>query len=71
MIGLSLTFFVNQDEYVGDLADSAGLRLVVHDQSAMPLPEYQSLAISPGMVTYVGVSKVRLVELSYEATFFN
>ena len=57
--GLSLTFFVNQDEYVGTVADSAGLRVVVHDQSQMPFPEYESLAVGPGQATYIGVTMVR------------
>ena len=57
-----MTFFLNQDEYVAELAEGAGLRLLVHDQSEMPLPELDSLAISPGALTYIGASLVRPIQ---------
>jgi len=41
--GLSLTFNVDQDEYIGELAESAGLRVVVHDQKRMPFPEDEGM----------------------------
>jgi len=58
MTGLSLTFNVDQDDYIGDMADGAGLRVVVHDQSQMPFPEYSGIAVNPGQLTYIGASMV-------------
>jgi len=56
--GLSVTFNTDQDEYVGDLTDGAGIRVVVHNQTDMPFPEDESVAVSPGTLTYIGASLV-------------
>ena len=53
-------FNTDQDEYVGDLTEGAGIRVVVHNQTEMPFPEDQSIAVSPGTLTYIGASLVSL-----------
>ncbi len=56
--GLQLIFNIDQDEYVGELAESAGVRVVLHPRHRMPFPEDEGLSISPGELTYVGVKLV-------------
>lgn len=56
--GLSLTFNTDQDEYIGNLAESVGVRVVVHSQSRMPFPEDEGIAAGTGMYTFIGITKV-------------
>ena len=56
--GLSVVFNTDQDRYVGDLTDGAGIRVVVHNQTDMPFPDVDSVAVSPGTLTYIGASLV-------------
>jgi len=51
-------FNTDQEQYVGDLTEGAGIRVVVHNQTDMPFPEDQSVAVSPGTLTYIGASLV-------------
>ena len=69
LTGLSLTFNVNQDDYIGDLAEGAGVRVVVHDQAQMPFPEYYGIAVNPGQLTYIGASMV--IAPSYQSVEYN
>jgi hypothetical protein len=57
--GLSLIFNIMQDEYISYFTEGAGIRVVVHDQSEMPFPEYKAVAVSPGRLTYIGATSVR------------
>ena len=54
-----MRLFVQQLEYLTSVSDSAGLRLVVHDQRSMPFPEDDGISIGPGTNTFVGVQRVR------------
>lgn len=56
--GLSLIFDINQDEYIPGFTEGAGIRVVVHDQSEMPFPEYHGIAVNPGHMTYIGATSV-------------
>ena len=53
-----MTLFVEQVEYIKSVSDSAGLRLVVHDQRSMPFPEDDAVSLDPGSKTFVGVKRV-------------
>ena len=57
-VGLSLLFNTDQDQYVGDLTEGAGIRVVVHNQTDMPFPEDESITVSPGTLTYIGAKLV-------------
>ena len=59
-----MIFNTDQDEYIGDLTEGAGIRVIVHNQTDMPFPEDQSIAVSPGMLTYIGASLVSLAVYS-------
>ena len=58
LVGLSLELYVEQDEYMELLTDSAGIRLMIHNQTSMPFPEDQGLSVRPGTKTFVGIKKV-------------
>lgn len=51
---------IQQDEYVMDIGDSAGIRLVVLPQKQMPFPEDFGLTISPGRYTTIAVDQVKI-----------
>ena len=51
---------VEQVNYLTSVSDTAGLRLVVHDQRSMPFPEDDGISIGPGTKTFVGFKRVRL-----------
>ena len=48
-----MRLFVQQDEYMPNITESAGFRLVVHGPDKMPFPEDDGIAISPGFQTAV------------------
>lgn len=56
--GLSVIINIDQAQYYGPLAQEAGVRLTVHDQSRMPFPEDEGISVMPGRQTYVGVKRV-------------
>ena len=58
--GLQLVINIQQDEYVMDIGDSAGIRLVVLPQKQMPFPEDEGLTISPGHYTTIAVKQVKI-----------
>jgi len=49
---------VNQDEYISEGDDAAGMRLVIHQAQRMPFPEDEGLAINPGQTTSIGLRRV-------------
>jgi len=53
-----LELYLEHSEYVGDLANDAGIRLVVHNQSIMPFPEDEGVSLSPGARSSVALSMV-------------
>ena len=57
--GLSMEIYVDQLEYLQDLSDAAGVRLVIHNQTRMPFPEDEGFSIMPGTRTSVGIERVR------------
>ena len=56
--GLSLELFINQYQYVGQMNHAAGVRVLVHDQNAMPFPEDSAISVPTGQETFIGVNKV-------------
>ena len=57
--GLSLMFNLEQKDYIGELTESAGLRLVVHDPRRMAFPEDEGILVAPNTLTNIGISMVR------------
>ena len=56
--GLHLTLNLNQKEYLSEVDDSAGARLVILPQRHMPFPEDEGITLHPGSVTYAGIKQV-------------
>jgi len=56
-----LTLVVNTGvyEYIKFLTEEAGIKVVVHDQRAMPFPNHDGLSTSPGQVNNIAVKMVR------------
>ena len=52
--------FVDQDEYIPGVADGAGIRLVIHNQTDMPLPDEQGINLKPGTKTSIGLTRLHL-----------
>ena len=57
--GLKLILNIDQDDYLPDMGESAGVRVVVHPQNRMPFPQDEGVLVGPGMLTSMGVRQVR------------
>ena len=49
---------IEQDQYVSEVGNTAGLIVLVHRQSLMPFPEDHGILVSPGYETDVSISVV-------------
>lgn len=58
--GLSLTLFVNQDQYIPVLTPEAGIRVLLHRQGQVPLMEEEGFDIHPGTKSGVSVRYVSI-----------
>lgn len=58
VLGLKLTLNIEVDDYITDLADSAGIRLLIHNPYNMPFVEDEGLSLSPGRANLIGIKKV-------------
>ena len=56
---LKLIMNIEQDEYLSELTEKAGVRVVVHPQHEMPFPEENGVAAAPGHSTAIAVRQVR------------
>jgi len=57
--GLELTVNIDQQDYVKEAGDTAGMKLIVHSADRLAFPEYEGLTLSPGRTTSIGLRKVR------------
>lgn len=55
LVGLSLLVYINQAEYIKDVAETAGVRVTIHDQTEMPFPEDRGISTSPGTLSSIGM----------------
>uniref|UniRef100_W5MYE1 Uncharacterized protein n=1 Tax=Lepisosteus oculatus TaxID=7918 RepID=W5MYE1_LEPOC len=46
--GLTMELSIEQDEYIEQFSQAAGIRLIIHDQKDMPFPEDDGVNIPPG-----------------------
>ena len=49
---------IEVDDYIIDLTDNAGIRLLIHNPYNMPFVEDEGLSLSPGRANLIGVRKV-------------
>lgn len=52
---------IQQDEYVEEAGETAGIVIVVKQQNVMPFPEDEGIIVSPGHATAVGLALVSVV----------
>ena len=57
--GLQLELNVEQYDYLGDIADAAGFRVIIHNQTDFPFPEDEGFSVQPGSLTSVAIDRVR------------
>ena len=55
--GLILELYIQQNEYLPILSDTAGIRLIIHNHTYMPLPEKEGIVLSPGVATNIAITK--------------
>lgn len=59
-LGLSMTVNVNQNEYITQAGDTAGVVVVIRPQNQMPFPEDDGIIVSPGHATSIAISQVNV-----------
>ena len=59
LAGLELELYIAQDEYLPDLSEIAGIRLLIHNQTYMPMLYEQGVTLAPGFATNIGITRVR------------
>ncbi len=59
--GLKVIFNVQQDEYIPELTEKAGVRVLVHDQERTAFLEEDGIDIPVGFSTAIGIRMVRFV----------
>ncbi|XP_013380995.1 amiloride-sensitive sodium channel subunit alpha isoform X2 [Lingula anatina] len=60
LYGLSLEMYIEQSEYIGDLSESAGVRVQIHSQRSMAFPEDEGFNIAPGYLTSMAMTRVEI-----------
>lgn len=59
LLGLKLNLFIEQSQYIPELSDTAGARVVIHDQGQMPFPNNEGYSVLPSRSTSFGIRRVR------------
>ncbi|XP_064627110.1 amiloride-sensitive sodium channel subunit gamma-like [Lineus longissimus] len=62
--GLSVMLYIDQGDYFHEVADSAGIKVIVHNQDVMPFPQDHGLLVAPGFQTQIGIRKVSIERMS-------
>ena len=52
---------IDQKDYINELSDEAGLKIVIHNAREMAFPYDQGLTIPPGFSSSVAIRKVHLL----------
>ncbi|XP_062572375.1 amiloride-sensitive sodium channel subunit gamma-like [Saccostrea cucullata] len=63
LMGMTLEFNIQQDEYISALAPDAGIRVSIHERGTYPFPEDDGFTIAPGMATSVALKRVYISRL--------
>ncbi|XP_070566560.1 amiloride-sensitive sodium channel subunit beta-like [Ptychodera flava] len=58
--GLTLELYINQNNYVPDITETAGIRVAVDPQQIVPFPEDNGISVSPGYSTEIGLRLVKI-----------
>ena len=49
---------MEQEEYIAELTEGAGMRVTIHPNDAMPFPEDDSLLVHPGTQMFMAMRVV-------------
>ena len=55
---MRLELNVEQYEYVTLLQETAGARIVIHDQGIRPFPQEEGITVAPGYHINIGINRV-------------
>ncbi|XP_022797297.1 degenerin deg-1-like [Stylophora pistillata] len=55
--GLKLNLNIESNEYVPEISQAAGARIVIHPQGEMPFPDEEGVDLVPGFSTTIGVRR--------------
>ena len=61
LVGLTLNLFIETAQYVPEVSQAAGARIVIHNHGEMPFPDEDGINLVPGFSTSVGVRRVLIV----------
>lgn len=56
--GLALKLNIEQDEYLGQLTEEAGIRIDINDQGKVPFPLEKGMSFAPGYASMIGLKRV-------------
>lgn len=51
---------IGQIDYIANIGDTSGIRVIVHPQKIMPFPEDEGITVSPGHFTSISIRKASL-----------
>ena len=57
-LGLKLVLNIQQYDYLEELSDAAGARILIHQSRTLPFPEDEGILVGPGKATSVGIKMV-------------
>ncbi|XP_072050209.1 acid-sensing ion channel 1A-like [Amphiura filiformis] len=57
LLGLTMSLYIEQDEYIPDIQQGAGIRVEIHSQKSMSFPEDKGLNVAPGTEAFISVRK--------------
>ena len=61
LVGLELEFYIEQKDYLPfDTTMAAGIRLLVHNQTYMPMLDDTGITLAPGFESNIGITRVSL-----------
>ncbi|XP_055896751.1 acid-sensing ion channel 2-like [Biomphalaria glabrata] len=60
--GILLQFFLEIDEYIEEIRESIGFKIILHDPNSMPNPEFEGFQILPGTQSNIAL---RLLQTQY------
>ena len=59
LLGLQVELFLEQEEYIAELTEGAGMRVTIHANDRMPFPEDDGLLVAPGTQTHMALRVVK------------
>ena len=57
--GLQLILNTDQNDYLSEFGETAGMRIVIHEQNKMPFPDENGITVIPGSMTILAMKQVK------------